>query len=404
MSVLSKFFGPPSIDEFARLVSDAMRADGIAEPISMEPATRSLRIGSGTASRLVHLGNFYAEFVRVPRGERAEYIRGVVRRCGEMSGPSPKHPDEARQRLVPNLRSRCYFSFSNLSAEANGMEIEVRPFALLTESIGIGLVLDYPETMRVVDHALLATWEMDEAAALELAVRNLRARTEPQFAQHARGVWVSKWQDSYDATRLLLPELVTSLRVKGRHVALVPHRNVLIVTGDEDRSGLQMLAQLATTAFSEPQPISVTPLVRDGDAWTELRLADSHPAAAAFAHAQLQMRAQEYQEQKELLEAVAERRNDDSFIATFRAQRNESSGALSSFCSWSEGIVQKIPPVDRVGFVGEGANGPALIGFAEWGDVVRVMRDAMQPTNDYPPRYATSGFPNESELREMRVR
>lgn len=65
----------------------------------------------------------------------------------------------------------------------------------------------------------------------------------------------------------------------------------------------------------------MTPLVRSEDPWTELLLDDEHPVANAFALLRLQMAAHEYEEQKELLEAVAARSGDDTFFATFIATR-----------------------------------------------------------------------------------
>lgn len=75
MGLLSNLFGTPTDEQFAQRVSEALRADGVQEPISLETATYSLRIGD---DRVFHLGNFYAEFLRVSRRERDVYVQSLV--------------------------------------------------------------------------------------------------------------------------------------------------------------------------------------------------------------------------------------------------------------------------------------------------------------------------------------
>ena len=50
-----------------------------------------------------------------------------------------------------------------------------------------------------------------------------------------------------------LPELVPALSVKGRHVAMVPSRDVLLVTGSEDAEGLIAMAKFAQDVLQKPR-------------------------------------------------------------------------------------------------------------------------------------------------------
>lgn len=403
MGFLSKLLGSAGPDDFVRSVVDALRADGVTEPIAYNPATSSLRIGEGITARVLHLGNLHAHFVREQRQDRDELIRAFVRRHGAGRDSPPKSFRDAQQRLLPHVRSRCDFSFSNLSARANGLERDHRPFRLLTEEIGIGLMLDDAEMMRGVDHAQLAAWGVGEDEALRLAFDNLRARTEPQFVQQQPGLWVSGWRDSYDATRILLPDVIADLQVRGRPVTAIPHPNLLAVTGDADPPGLAAMARLVASAFENAQPIAVTPLVRNGDAWETLRLDDAHPAAAAWAYAHLKMTVQQYDKQQELLAAIAIHEDDETFIAPCIGTKDREGGVLFSHCPWSEGVKQSLPRTDRVGFVLKTVEGPRFLGFVEFVDVLRVMGASMKPTTDYPPRYIVEEFPTDGQLREMGI-
>lgn len=398
MGFLSKLFRPPAKETFARAVVDALREDGVTDPISFDERAFALRIGDGITSRLLHLGSLHGRFQQEQPQDRGEIVRAFVRRCRD--GGAPKSFRDAQQRLLPHVRGRSDFSFSNLTARADGRPRDDRPFRLLTEEIGIGLMLDDGEMRRGVDHAQLASWGVAEDEALRVALDNLRARTDPQFEQQAAGVWVSAWRDGYDATRILVPDILADLPVRGRPVIIVPHPNLLAVTGDSDPAGLVAIARLAASAFDDPQPISVTPLLRDGDAWQELHLDDDHPAAAALALARLRLDVQHYDRQQELLAAEALRDGDETFIAPFIGTRDRQTGAYFSHCPWSEGVRQSLPRTDRVGFIAAD-RGPR--GFADWVDVLRVMGPAIKPTNDYPPRYIVDTFPTEAQLRDMGI-
>lgn len=407
MTLFSRFFGTPSLEQFAEQLADSLRASGVCDAIAIDLTTSSIRIGDEAEPRVINLNNFYQQFLRTGRKERDDYVRGVVRRFRTTEGPGPLNFHDARQRLLPAVRSRCYYTFSNLtlaihrSQDAGERKPELAPFRLVANDLAVGLVLDYDETMRAVSRETLESWGVDEQTAMDTALGNLRARTDPQFQQHASKVWVSTWNDSYDATRILLPDVITALPVVGRHTVLAPNRNLLLVTGDMDPAGLEAMADLASTAFDEPQPVSATPLVWDGS-WTELTLRDDHPAASAFAFIRMQLLDNHYAQQKQLLEALAARRGEDIFYASFMARKHGKTGEVASYSTWNEGVVQCLPETDRIVFVRDGADNAA--GFATWPEVARVMGDALQPTDHYPRRFMAEGFPTEEQMQEMGVR
>ncbi|HET8797895.1 MAG TPA: DUF1444 family protein [Thermoanaerobaculia bacterium] len=403
---MKTLFGTPSQNEFAERLVRAFRERGLTQQIDFDEATFSLRLAA-TEERddlLMALGNYYRAFARAPRRERDAIIASIVEE--HLAGPPrvPKNFSEARHRLLPAIRSRCYYPFSALAAEANGMSgPHLQPLQTIASAAGVSLVLDYPNSMRFVDPEMLSSWGVSGDEAMHVAVANLRARTEPQFDRIFDGLWASAWNDTYDATRLLLDDVVTSVSVRGRHVAFIPHRGLLLVTGDEDAAALDRAATIIGDSFDEAQVIAAVPLVFDGMSWSELFLPPSHPAAPALRRVELQMIASEYAEQKTLLEAVAERRGDDRYVATFSAMRDRDTDALSSYTTWAENLPQLLPKADRIGFVRSRGGHPESAGFAEWDDVVRVMGWAMKPTNDYPVRYDIQGFPTDEQLSAMGV-
>ena len=403
MGFFSRFFGPPSRDDFARVIAHALQAEGYEGAMEFDAPAFALRLSGPDGEHVLRLGHLYDDYTKAPATDRDRVLAAGVRRYRSATGPAPKHFGDARQRLLPELRRRSSFGFANLAARARGEASDARPFRLLTEELAIGLVLDFADTARVVDHALLDSWSVGEEEAMQAAVTSLRARTDLQFAEHAPGVWVSTWNDTYDATRILLSDVIALLPVQGRHTALVPHRSLLVVTGDSDEAGLTTMAGMAPAAFEEPGAVSVTPLVLTREGWEELRLDDSHPAARALALPRLRMRTADYDRQAELLLAAAARSGETRFITPFVGTRDKQTGAYSSYCVWSEGFEQSLPKTDRVRFATDRAGYVESLGIADWDDVLRVMSFAMHQTADDPPRFIVEVFPTEGQLRDMGI-
>ena len=64
---------------------------------------------------------------------------------------------------------------------------------------------------------------------------------------------MSATKDGYDASRLLLSDLVRQFEVRGEMIAMVPNREDLLITGSEDEDGLRGMLSLAAEAlFSGP--------------------------------------------------------------------------------------------------------------------------------------------------------
>src|SRR4029079_1237660 len=118
------------------------------------------------------------------------------------------------------------------------------------------------------------------------------------------GVFVSATGDNYDASRLIMLDLVRKMPVRGDYIAMVPNRDTLVITGSDDSAGLQIMAKIAEDSFQKPRPISTVALKLAGDEW-ESWLPDAHsPAHAKFRELRLRTIGMEYNDQKELLDQI----------------------------------------------------------------------------------------------------
>ena len=179
---------------------------------------------------------------------------------------------------------------------------------MLADHLAIGLVYDLPDSMRTIVQQDLENWGVTFYEALEAACANLRQKEDPVFISPHDGVYISATGDNYDASRLILTDMVHQFDVQGELIAMVPNRDTLIITGSDDLSGLTIMAARAKQALQEPRPISMFAFRLVDDDWTEWRPAADHPLHQQFALLRLQSLGQQYAEQKELLERTINRR------------------------------------------------------------------------------------------------
>src|SRR5207244_2299115 len=112
---------------------------------------------------------------------------------------------------------------------------------------------------------------------LAVARKNLEEISRHRFENPFPGVWVSPWRDNHDAARLVLPELLRQHPVVGDLVALVPNRNILILTGTGDVDGLAAAVALAERALEQPRPLSALAVRLEGDLWVPYLPDPDHP-------------------------------------------------------------------------------------------------------------------------------
>src|SRR5690606_34062769 len=110
-------------------------------------------------------------------------------------------------------------------------------------------------------------WGVSFYEALEAAQRNLEQMGKIAFAQIGEGLFASATGDNYDASRLVLLELVRRFPLRGTPIAMVPNRDTLLLTGEDDVQGLEMLAKIAADSLNQPRPISTIAIRLEGDQW-----------------------------------------------------------------------------------------------------------------------------------------
>jgi uncharacterized protein YtpQ (UPF0354 family) len=387
----------PSKDRFAKLVLDGIRQAGDKREIVYDRGKFRLTLADDSGNTMF-LQNVYADYCNAPESDRDKTLARIVRNWFAFGKSMPEDFEDASHDLLPAVRDRSYFASAELILRSEGRPVAEVPYQSLGDDLAIALVYDLPDSMRTIGQNDLDRWGVSFYEALEVARSNL-ARIPCKFIgpQQGEGIYLSVTNDNYDACRLLLNDLIRGFNVKGDHIAMVPNRDTLIVTGSDDVAGIKGMVALAKDALQKPRPIGGLLLKLDGDEWVSWMPPSSHPHYDELRMLRMQTCADFYGHQKALLDKLHETTHEDIFVASYSSAEKKDTGEAWSYCIWANGVLALLPKSDRVMFMGEGMT-PR---FADWDRVIGTMGDRMQPMQMYPERYRVSEFPREAQFAEM---
>jgi uncharacterized protein YtpQ (UPF0354 family) len=397
MRLIDKFFGPPTPDRFARVLVAALKRAGDPREAKYNREKFQLRFyDNGRDAGVANLRNFYDEHCRIPRPERAKHLKHVVRGLLTYLKEVPPEFEDARHDLRPIVRGRSYFEFLRLQSAIEGHSPPDIPSHDIGEHLAAALVYDLPESMQSINREQLDGWDISYYEALEVARLNLE-QTDFAIASVKDRMFISATGDNYDASRLLLTDLIGRLELEGRPVAIVPNRDTLVITGSDDDEGLSMMADFTEQALKAPRPMSGIPMILEDGEWRSWMVEPEHPQYGRFRLLELKSMGGEYAEQKELLDTLHERTGVDLFVATFSAVEKDA-GDVFSYCLWSHGVDALLPRTQKIMFYKDGAEG--LCG-GNWDRVAEIVGDLLEPVEMYPPRYRVRGFPDAAQLARI---
>jgi len=303
------------------------------------------------------------------------------------------HPDL----LLPFLRSRATLERQQLVDRIMGTQTaRVAPIRAIGSDLAIDLFADQMGSDIVIEPQQLRDLGLEPPQALERAIANLRERPKADFTTLGPGVFVSRADDGYASSRLLLPERIAALPVNGDPVAMVPIRSMLLVAGADDKNGLlTMAAAAAETLTMSGEPLSAQPLRLSQGHWV-----DFAPDPAELASLHDLMRGQclrEYAEQKELLDQLYAQEDDDVFVANYAPMQDRRTGRAFGMTFWADGMASLLPRADVIAFKTE-----AEVILVPWAAAIPIVGHRMAETEYYPIRLRVGSFPSVDELARLR--
>jgi hypothetical protein len=399
---LDFLFGPPSRDKFATLVMAELRKAGKETELTYDREQFLIERGS---DGFINLANLYHEYCQAQRGERPKVLDRFLRGCLGTSGfELPEEFNDVHPDLLPVVRSRFYLESVVLQSRARGGEGVAVPQQSIGDHLALSLVYDLPQAMRSIIQDDLDKWEVSFYEAIESARHNLEQMGNVAFAslQGDKGeqVYISATGDNYDASRLVMLDLIRKLPVRGEYIAMVPNRDTLVITGSDDAAGLEVLCKIAEESFEKPRPISTVALRLVGDEWESWLPGPDSPVYGKLHELKLRTVGMEYNDQKELLDQIHEHTGEDLFVASFSAVQHKDTGRISSYSVWSEGVETLLPETDDIVLLraDQAADKVQLAAAGKFHRVRQIAGDLMQPLGTYPERYRVVEFPSAQQL------
>lgn len=414
MGFLDRFFGGvPDQKTFGAMVVDYMKKSGEKRPITFEEQRFQIVVGNpGEAINVLWLGNGYEEFKVLPKKDRDGFFQRY-HPSTYANVDAFDHKESALHSLLPRIRDRLYPNVLGIrtrrqlgAAMKEGAVLPSLPHRALGEVLAASLCIDLPTTVMDCIDQNYTRWNASLDELWPQALENLRAISKKPFNQPAPGVYVSSFMDSHDPARLLLPELIASLKVKGAPVAGAPNRNTLIVTGSNDPAGLNEFVTLMKMGLKDPRPISSMPLVLGPDGWVPFEPKGSGPVEKELRILAAQCWAGLHDDQKETLTEEFERTERDVFVASYKVVMNQA-GEVITYASWTEGVPTLLPKTtDLMLTILEGDSPEnADVTRVAWDDVIAIAGHRLvEEPGLWPPRWHVTSFPNEEEMTRLRAK
>jgi hypothetical protein len=396
---LDYIFGPPSKDKFARLMLAEIAKTKLEGPLTYDAHQFLLLRSDGG---FINLANIYLEYCQAPRNDRPALLQRFIR--GSLASKQfelPEDFEDIHPDLLPVIRSRFQIEAVRLQARLKGSDKVNIPQQLIGDHLALSLVYDLPHAMRSIGQQELDQWNVTFYEAVEAAKHNLEQMNNFAVASLDDRVFATATNDNYDASRLLLVDVIRTFPVRGQPVAMVPNRDTLLVAGQDDPEGLLLLATLAEEAYQKPRPISGVTLTLVDDEWQSWLPDPSCPAYNRLHELRLRSIGGEYTDQKELLEQIHSAQGEDVFVSSFSGVQDSKTGHTSSYCVWPRGVPTLLPETEQVFLMGGDPKTPELLAQASWDRVQQVVGHLLHAQDCYPPRYLVSDFPSDREIQQL---
>lgn len=397
------FLGVPSQDQFAKAMLAELRRAGDTRDLQYQKEHFRLVHKGGEE---INLTNMYQEHCQLPRRERSAHLKNIVAGFVAAAEELPESFEDARPNLRPKIWLRAAIVNIDLRLRLKGEKGFDSPNYPLGEHLVTSLVYDMPTSMRGLSQSDLEKWGVTYYEAMEAACQNLEAATtghsrmgtDPS-AEVSTQLYSAITGDNYDSSRILLKDSISSWEVAGDHVAMVPQRDTLFVTGSNDDLALEMMLSMTEAALKdEPRPLSPIPLrLVDGE-WDNWIVPKTHKLFDRFEQLKTNFMGDLYAEQKELLEAVLDKEKKDVFVASFSGMKNKSTGNVVSYCVWPQNVDSLLPKTSLIMF----ANEQGVEAIGEWDHVAEIVGDLLTLDDSYyPVRYRVNLFPTPEQLKAI---
>ena len=214
----------PEIEILSRSASDIdMRVRGLGVRASLEP--------------------FYTTYASHPEQFEMVISNFVEAALGFVPDRSIDDYDTLSERILPMLKP------ISILAEVRERKVPLLAYQLFLADLIVTYVIDEQQSVVYVNEEHMERWGVSERDLHEQAIANLRQRTVARdytvAGDGGQRLFIWNTGDGYDATRLLLSDVLTQwqAQVDGNLVIGVPNRDFLVAFGDSDETILDNIAR-----------------------------------------------------------------------------------------------------------------------------------------------------------------
>lgn len=401
-------------EEFAEMVKSELTKRGETRILNYDEPRFALIVvnESGEPEQMFGLNAMFDEFNTAPSSERHIVVE---RYCGFFMGVNrntlPDSFADAKERLMIIIRHRYLFQVMQLRlaleqgitlvpADELPSEQEI-PHIIVGEQFAAGLSYDFPDAMIQITGRQLEKWGVSFDDALAAALHNLENQSEKPLVEAVPGVYISNWQDGYDASRVLLTDMLLKLSLKGAPVVMLPSSENLVMTGSDDLDGLASVLNVIEPMADKPRSMVSVPLVYRGGEWIPFELPNDHPLYERFRVLKVSATARSYADQRSVVQDWLKNIGEGALVTPFLATQRLD-GSVSSCAIWTDGPIGYIPRADAVVFTGAaGTENQEVVACGNWEKVLEVVGGLLKPTPFFPELYRTERFPTATELAQI---
>ncbi len=398
---------------FGKAIAERIRSKDCFENVQFDASENLIKIfKDGSVNRSLNLETLFRDVQLIAEDDRARYIDRRIHSM--LIDPVPEFTDmtfaEALPSLKPMLRPRVIFENFRLQLMIEALrdkkpEVEFAddgftPYIELGEHFGVGLAFDFPDKRMEISASVLKHWGIEINEAIFQAQSNLEPAEGDAFGQIQPGLWVSICEDTYDSTRILIPDLIRCYPVNGDPVALIVSRDIVFITGSKDVANVCELPALADTAYeTHVKTFRERPIVlNENDMWEYWYAPDlglPEEISEWFEDNETAALSYDYGEQAELLREIFLLQGKTIVVADVGVL--EGDGQKLTICKWDSEFHTSLPYCQLIAMP-VNTEDYAVASLIE---LLEVFPDYFEETEYYPPRLHVDRCLNETELQSF---
>lgn len=362
-------------------------------------------VSAGGDGAQTFLGNIFNVVKDMSPDERQAYIEDFFNAVVQTSDDLTLETLNAY--LMTRVRTSSEIGLRNLTLDGRGSDKDF--FTIRVGSLLFDLTVDYGTTIQTPTKSTLTDVGGGDEAVLNLALQNLKNISDDSpWESLAPHIWASKYEDDYDAARLicLYPEYRLPDGVESP-VVYMPSHNVCLIADSDDPETLKLLVEKGDGLAGEARKLSSALWHNVGSGWEVLDLDKGHPSYELVRRRALMEVHSFYTEQKALLENIFEKESQDIFVASVLLYEEQEDESIFSCSVLSFGVDTLLPKTEKVGIVDpDKPEKTRFLGMLGWDEFVALIGpDKLTPYGSLDPvRYDFTGRLDENDFNKIRDR